>query len=272
MGKVMNGSNAVDFNAVKILIEDYQRCFSLRSNYETLKNLVENYKSSSIYIESLHRQAKRFSIVKGLIEDYKKTALSLKAQRYDLFRELKLKLSEDELSNITADIFNPQKSPFGKSILIRLLRKTGKKEVASMIEQVREENIVVKREQSGDNSRIDIRIVTKNFSDENVVIDLEMKVRSGSETSHRSGKPQTIREWDGLIKFANIRGISKKNVVAYFITPYGTKAKSKDFLNLSRYELNQIIWEELDCMKEYATINKDGISALRHFFGSSWLF
>ncbi len=268
----MKKSDPLKFTAVKNLMKDYTRRFSPASGYETIKILIENYKDSGLFEKSFQRKEERFSLTRGLVEAYKKKPFFLKAVQYDLFRELRLKLGEDAISDITADMLNPKKSPFGKSIIVRLLKETGKEKIALIVERKKEEDISVRREQSGDNSRIDIRISTRDFSDENVIIDIELKVKSGSETSHKTGRPQTVREWEDLQGFAETMGVSKKNIAAYFVTPYGTKSKSGKFINLSRDKLNQIIWEELGSIAESTKIDSNGIGALRHFFGSSWLF
>jgi len=267
----MTNLNIQNFNSVKNIIEGYQYTLPFKSKRKQIFHLIENYKKSNLYKSYKMKRKNRLGTIKSLVENYQTTNIYIKSQKYDLFSEMKIKLSEEELSNITADILNPKKSPFGKSILLRLLRETKKKKLAQIFTHINEENILVKREQRGDNSRIDIRIYT-DLPDGNIVIDIEMKVGSGSETSHKSEKPQTVREWNDLITFANLKKVPSQNIVAYFITPHGTKAKSDDFIHLSRYKLNEIILEELDPTKKSNMIDRDGVSACRHFFSSRWLF
>ena len=214
---------------------------------------------------------KRLNVIKEAVLNYQKTNIYKKLIKYDLFSELKIKVSEDVLSNIIADIINPIKSPFGKNILLRLLRETDKDELIKIFKKVDNANIIVKREQHGENSRIDIRIYT-NLPQDNIVIDIEMKVGCGSETTHKSGKLQTERELVDLYTFADQKGIPRNNVVAYFITPNAKIANCRNFTSLSLYDLNEVILEELKIYNESELICSDGISACRHFFSSRWIF
>jgi len=262
-----------DFIVICSLVESYREQFPVFSRYETVVELIERYKDSGLYEETVKRQEERFRLVESIIKDYTPSSLFIKAGRYDLFRRLKLTLNENEISNITADMLNPKKSPFGKSVIVQLLRKTEKHEIAVIIEMTDDKRIEVRREHAGDKSRIDVRVYTKNLSGEkNAVVDFELKVEHGTETLI-DGKSQTEREWEDLQKFSDKLKILPENRVAYFITPHGTKAVSDKFKALSRYDLNDIICEMLSLQDEKEDkIDIDGIGALRHFFKSMWLF
>lgn len=243
------------------------------SRHETVKMLVESYKLSDLYEKAINREKERFTLVKNIVEDYSVSSLFQQAVRYDLFKQLRLKLDENALSNITADMLNPKKSPFGKFILVQLLKKTEQNKIAQIIESTDENLIRVRREQAGDNSRIDIRVYTRNFSGENAIVDFELKVGHRSETINinKEDKYQTDREWKDLLNFSEKSGIG--NIVAYFITPDGVQAKNSNFISVARYELNQIICELLNNPTDKADkIDIDGICALRHFFKSNYVF
>ncbi len=241
------------------------------SQHETVKMLVESYKLSDLYKKAINREKERFTLVKNIVEDYSVSSLFQQAVRYDLFKQLRLKLDENTLSNITADMLNPKKSPFGKFILVQLLKKTEQNKIAQIIESTDEKLIRVKREQAGDNSRIDIRVYTSNSSGENAIVDFELKVGHGSETINKEYKYQTDREWKDLLDFSKKSGIG--NIVAYFITPNGIQAKNSNFISVARYDLNQIICEVLNNQTDKTDkIDIDGICALRHFFKSGWIF
>lgn len=263
---------------IRFLIEPYKKKFPIISRYEIIKNLISDYNRSGLYDEKEQKQKERFFLVKCLITEFTQTPFFEKSQRYDLFRRLRLNLNENELSNITADILNPKKVPFGKAVLCQLLEETGKKEIAKIIGATDESQIKVKREQAGENSRIDIRIYTENPPNkENAIIDIEFKNRSGFETVHpKDGRYQTDREWEDLEKLAAEKNIKGRNIAAYFITPYGSPASNMKFESFSRYDLNRIIRDALnDYMEENKSINADGVDAigsLRHFFNSRWLF
>jgi len=256
---------------IENIVENYQQSFPFESNQKQIANLVKNYQKTNLFKTHQLKKKNRLSTIKKLIKNYQKTNICIKSQKYDLFSEMKIKLSENELNDIIADILNPNKSPFGKAILLRLLRETNKDRLVEIFNNTNNENIIVKREQSGDDSRIDIRIYT-NLPYENIIIDVEMKIGCGSETSHKNGKPQTVREWDDLNVFANTKNIPSRNIAAYFITPKGITAQSPYFINLSLYRLNEIILEELKASKQSLLIDQDGISACRHLFSSRWLF
>jgi len=267
----MTDSVAHSLGSIKNIVENYQRSFPLESKQKQIVNIVENYQKSNLFKTYQIKKKNRLPTIKKLLKNYKKTSISIKSQKYDLFSEMKIKLSENELSNIIADMLNPIKSPFGKAILLRLLQEKKKDLLVRILNSTNIENIIVKREQTGDSSRIDIRIYT-DLPDNNIIIDVEMKVGCGCETTHNSGKPQTVREWNDLNTFAKSKNIPSQNIAAYFITPHGIIAKSDYFISLSMYQLNEIILEELKTSKKSQLIDKDGISACRHFFASRWLF
>lgn len=256
---------------IKNLVEDYQRSFPLVSKQEQMIKLVTKYLKSNLFQTTQYKNKNRLITIKTLVEKYKNTNICIKSQKYDLFSEIKIKLTENELSNIIADILNPTKSPFGKSILLRLLQGTNNDHLVRKFNNINNDNIIVKREQSGDNSRIDIRIYT-NLPADNIIIDIEMKVGSGRETTHKNGRSQTVREWDDLIAFAKSKNIPNQNIAAYFITPNGKIAQCPNFNSLSLFQLNEIILKELRTSKTSPLIDKDGVSACRHFFSSRWIF
>lgn len=133
------------------------------NRYFVIKNLVEDFKN--------RRKNKRLLLITSLIENYKKTNLYFNATKYNLFDDTGLKLSEEQTNNVITSIFNPQKLPFGKPVIIDILRKKGGHHIATIIEATKEENLKVKREQKGSSSRIDIRIITENSSRENAIVD-----------------------------------------------------------------------------------------------------
>ncbi|MBD3344258.1 MAG: hypothetical protein GF401_04260 [Chitinivibrionales bacterium] len=261
-----------NFLAIRSLIESYQKRFPVVSRYETVVTLINGYNASDLYERIEKRNKERTRMVRSIVEIYSHSDLFEEAGRYDLFRRLRLQLREDDISNISADMLNPRKSPLGKSVLVHLLKKTEKNEIAEIINGTNANLIEVKREQVGDRSRIDLRVHTKNLSGENSAVGFEFKVGHGSET-FIDGEWQTVREWDDLMRFADERGIRRGNVVGFFITPNGIKSKSRDFQALSSQDFNEIICEVLNRYDGIEDkIDFDGIGALRHFFKSRWLF
>ena len=256
-----------DLDIIKNIIEDYNKSFPLRPRLTTVIDFVEKYKKTNLFKNYHVNTRKRIASIEQLVKDVTKTKFFTEAQKFNLFSEVKIKLTEHELNNCVATILNPRKTPFGKLILLRLLQETNRHNQAKMLNKVGHNNIIVKREQGGDYSRIDIRIYTI-LSKNNIIVDIEMKVGSGCETTHDSRKSQTEREWSDLEEFAKSKCIPLENISAYFITPYGTKAKCNKFINITTKHLKKIIQKELKTCETSSLIDKEGIYACRHFLSS----
>ena len=188
---------------------------------------------------------------------------------------------ENDISNVLAYVIDPSKSRFGKDILMKLLENTMLKDpkninikgIYKIIKNTHKKRFICKREYAGESSRIDIRIFTKNSDIGNVVIDFEMKTEGGSETI-KNGKPQTKREYEALVKFAESKNIHPKNILAFFITPYGSNPMSEKFVPLAMDTLRDIILRVLKDRKKTKLNNFDkcAIGAICHFFKSGYIF
>ena len=212
------------------------------------------------------------------MKSFKSRGIYKKAISYDLFRILKVNVLENDISDVVASIIDPSKSPFGKDILMKIVKHAILKDpkningIYKIIKDTPENRFVCKREYAGESSRIDIRIFTRNSdSKKNVVIDFEMKTEGGSETE-KDGKFQTEREYEDLKNFAG--KIPSENILAFFVTPYGSNPMSKDFIPLAMNKLQGIILNVLMDRKETELNNFDecATGAICHFFRSGYIF
>jgi len=189
----------------------------------------------------------------------------------DLFKTLKIKVTENQISDIIAFCLNPKKSVWGKKILLNFIRKcSGNAKIINIIEKTPPNKFYVKREWSGELSRIDIRVITKNaIIFENTIIDFEMKIGSGGET-YSEGKFQTEREWKDLLKLAKSQKIPQDQVVAFYVSPLKSKPHSKKFINIQYSEFNSLIANVLLNSKDENC--NDYKYALIHFLSSKYIF
>lgn len=260
-----------DISDIYFLIESYKTNFLTHHRFNDINCLIKNYINSGLYDRTIKIQKERFCLTENLIKEYSNSDIFVNSGKYDLFKALNIKLNENSISDITSDILNPLKSPFGKQVIIYILIQSNKKHIAQILQSTNDKFIKVKREHAGDKSRIDIRIFTTNHSKENLIIDFEIKINHGEET-FINDEYQTIREWNDLYNFAQKIDVSLKNTIAFFITPSGKRAKCKNFIPLSWHNFNQITCEVLDERIESDKLDADAIGALKHFFKSTWLF
>ena len=94
-----------------------------------------------------------------------------------------------------------------------------------------EANYWVRRELSGDESRIDIEVAARN----SFLIHFENKIWSGE------GSEQTAREWVDLKKRAIALNVSADHVHGIYLTPDGRTAGQKDFKPLSWYNIETVL-------------------------------
>jgi len=88
------------------------------------------------------------------------------------------------------------------------------------------------REESGESSRIDVRILARG----SFIIDIENKI--GADEGYK----QTFREWDDLQAKAKELNIANANVHAFFLTTDGRAPTNKNF--------QPVKWERIACILE----------------------
>lgn len=249
------------------------------NRFTKVKSLVNSFLASGLFEKRIQARKQRFELTKQLIDDYRSSELFCYSQQYDLFKSLKLRFTENQISDLVADVLNPRISQFAKPIIVKLATRIGAEKVAAIFQATPVDCITVSREVSGKSSRIDIRVFTENKTGENAILDIELKVAHGRETIDKDyGIPQTIREWDDLFSYVteNDRH-NMENVVGIFISKYGQCAASKHFTPLARNEFNTIIHEMLMrtdtdlAIEQPAGLDRDAIAAMRHFFSSKWI-
>jgi len=267
------------------VVEAYRKAFPIKE-FDAIKQVVKTFEEK--YLERFKKELEKekleeknqFNKAVDLLKSFKSTGIYEKAISYDLFRILKVNVLENDISDVVASIIDPSKSPFGKDILTKIAKLAILKDpkningIYKIIKDTPENRFVCKREYAGESSRIDIRIFTRNSDiEKNVVIDFEMKTEGGSETE-KDGEFQTEREYDDLLKFAKSKKIPAENILAFFVTPYGSNPMSKDFIPLAMDELRDIILNILMDKKETELNNFDGcaIGAICHFFTSGYIF
>lgn len=271
------------------VVEAYRKAFFIKK-FDAVKQVVKIFEEK--YLERFKKELEKekleeqrqFDKARLLLEKFKSTGIYKKAISYDLFRILKVNVLENDISNVVASVIDPSKSPFGKDILIKLLENTISKDpenikeiykkIYKIIKNTPENRFVCKREYAGESSRIDIRIFTRNFDIENnAVIDFEMKTEGGSETKV-DGEFQTKREYNALVDFAESKTIPAKNILAFFVTPYGSYPTSKEFVPLAMNKLRKIILTILKDSKktEFNNFDECSIGAICHFFRSGYIF
>lgn len=266
------------------VVEAYRKTFPVKE-FDAIKQVVKTFEKK--YLERFKKELekekleekKQFNKAVDLLKSFKSTGIYEKAISYDLFRILKVNVLENDISDVVASIIDPSKSPFGKDILMKIVKNTISKDpkningIYKIIKDTPENRFVCKREYAGESSRIDIRIFTRNSDiEKNVVIDFEMKTEGGSETK-KDEKFQTEREYEALEDFADEK-IPPGNILAFFVTPYGSNPMSEKFIPLAMDELRYIIMNILMDKKETELNNFDGcaIGAICHFFRSGYIF
>jgi hypothetical protein len=247
------------------------------NRFTQVKNLMNNFLASGLFEKRIQARKQRFELTKHLVDDYRSSELFCYSQQYDLFKSLKLRFTENQISDIIADVLDPKISQFAKPIIIKLATRIGAGTVAAIFQATPVDCITVVREVSGNSSRIDIRALTENKTGENAILDIELKVANGSETIDKDyGIPQTIREWDDLYSYVMENdSYNVENVAGIFISKYGQYAASKHFIPLARNEFNAIIHEMLmmpySAIEQTGVLDRDAIAAIRHFFNSKWI-
>jgi len=220
-------------------------------------------------------QSKQYKLTQDIVEEFKKDLFD-KVVRYDIFKELKVNFDENLVSDVIASIYNPMKYPIAKELIIGLLIQFNNQNIAEIITNTEKKYIVCKREVSGDLSRIDIRIFTKNIDQANAIIDIEMKGKNpvACETfSH--GDYQTVREYSDLVEHQK-KLVDKYqtpcSIAAFYVTPYGTIPKSNNFIAVSfddmRNSINTVINSNIGLAADYT----QELFIVKSFFKSSWLF
>ena len=274
-----------NLDLAKKVVEAYRKAFFIKK-LDAVKQVVKIFEEKHLerFKKELEKEKveeqRQFDKARLLLENFKSTGIYKKAISYDLFRILKVNVLENDISDVVASVIDPSKSLFGKDILIKLLENTISKDpeningIYKIIKNTPENRFVCKREYAGESSRIDIRIFTKNFDIENnAVIDFEMKTEGGSETT-KNEDPQTKREYEDLVKFADSKNIPDKNILAFFVTPYGSYPMSEKFISLAIDKLRDIILSVLKDRKKTELNNFDeySIGAICHFFRSGYIF
>ncbi len=229
------------------------------------------------YLEKYNnKRTNQFKMAQSVVNLFNEN-LYEQVTRYDIFRELKVDFDENLISDVMASLLNPKKSPMGKGIVINILKHFNKTDVAKIIENTEPDKISCRREVSGDGSRIDIRMTTHNEDYPNAIIDFELKGKNpyACET-YINGKPQTVREYDELLKQCDVNsGYYNKNkceVVAFYITPSGKKPECKSFIEVSYDDIRFIV---TNLVANNVVKNPDtlwSMSVIKAFFNSKWLF
>ncbi|MBW1938329.1 MAG: PD-(D/E)XK nuclease family protein [Deltaproteobacteria bacterium] len=267
------------------VVEAYRKAFPIKE-FDAVKQVVKIFKEK--YLERFRKELEKekleekeqFNKAVDLLKSFKSRGIYKKAISYDLFCILRINVLENDISDVVASVIDPSKTPFGKDILMKIAKHAILKDpkningIYKIIKDTPENRFVCKREYAGESSRIDIRIFTRNSDiEKNVVIDFEMKTEGGSETK-KDGKFQTKREYKALENFAKSKKIPPKNILAFFVTPYGSNPMSEKFIPLAMDELRDIILNILMDKKETELNNFDGcaIGAICHFFRSGYIF
>jgi len=221
---------------------------------------------------------KRLVFLKECIGIIQNTQYYKLSRHLDIFKTLQIRPSENDFSDIIAQILDPRQSPIGRAIICSLLKKHKKNLSYRLLQNAINSQIHVKREVTGSSSRIDLRIWTKDNPKGDFVIDFEFKTGDGLETIHyETGEFQTDREWSDLLKFALVNNITEKNISAFFITPSGQTASCRNFISLRRSQLHEIIIEELTyyskllSRKSSNPFFRSSIEAFRWFFVSPYI-
>ena len=132
-------------------------------------------------------------------------------------------------------------------------------------------NIYLRKEYSGDGTRIDLLIYTRNgIPKQDLLIGIEFKIGSGNETSgsKNSNESQTKREWKMLEKERAKLQIYPENLLALFISPSGKDAASSNFYSVSFRQFNAAIIQGLECVQGH----EDTVGTFKHFFNSKTIF
>ncbi|MCD6367088.1 MAG: hypothetical protein J7L46_06075 [Bacteroidales bacterium] len=125
-----------EFDAIKQVIktfeEKYLELFKKELEKEKLeekrqfnkaRDLLKSFKSTGIYEKAISLEEKgQFNKARDLLESFKSTGIYEKAISYDLFRILKVNVLENDISDVVASIIDPSKSPFGKDILMKIVK------------------------------------------------------------------------------------------------------------------------------------------------------
>ena len=247
----------------------------------TLLKFESHFKRKKQLYEALHlfdisrykyRKEYRLQLAKNLISAPNTAPFLASISKIDLFATMKIKPNENQISDVIASLLNPKTSIWGQEILLKLIDKYGhNKQLHKLLKDTPRKNFYVRREWSGEYSRIDIRILTKNRCPEkNIIIDFEMKIGSGEETIS-NGIFQTQREWNDLEKIANLKKIPKTNVIAFFVSPFGTTPRSNKFISIRYSSLNNLIKKTmLNCNSSSSSLEQK--YAYINFISSRYIF
>ena len=226
------------------------------------------------------KTVKNLRLTRNVINEFKKD-LYKKVTRYDIFRELKVEFNENLISDVIASLFNPKKSPFGKDLILNMLKfyhhKKKNVEIYNIIKNTNIENISCHREVTGESSRIDIRITTHNELQPNAIIDIELKGKNryAGET-FINGIYQTVREYDDLLKekIANSERYCGNtcDISAFYITPHGESPNCKDFERVSYDDLREIVDRAIENVQDKSHQTLSQLLVIRSLFNSSWVF
>jgi hypothetical protein len=261
---------------IKLLLDRYKS--QRQATLERIKQLVTDFDLDSFY----RKERETYQNARVAIDRFIASGLYNKTTSFDLFKVLHFIPSENQISNVVASILDPCTSPWGKSIIRALITETDQSgallssyhKILELLDSTPPEKILVSREWKGDLSRIDIRVVSRNLNQEsNFVIDIEMKVEGGSETLF-DNEAQTHREWKDLLAFASTNHIPNDNIIAFFISPRGSRAESEHFYCVASERLNKYILNAVGSSEsEYKDpFTKESAAAISHFFRSGWIF
>ena len=217
------------------------------------------------------KKQRQLQLATKLLLNPKTTDFLQNHSKHDLFKILNTKVTENQISDAIAFCLNPKKSIWGKEILLKLISEnTNNTKILNIIKTTPSNKFYVKREWSGEFSRIDIRIITKNrLNYPNTIIDFEMKIGYGEETLSE-GEYQTNREWKDLLKLAKSTNIPKNHLIAFYVSPFGTTAHSKEFINIRYSYFNSLITKILLNSNDGSCY--DFKYAFAHFLSSKHIF
>jgi len=151
-----------------------------------------------------------------------------KAEAFNLFEVLNLTGDELRHSMLLAWLLDHRLTAFGTHAQGNLGFRLFLEELDLPVEYAQQPYFVF-REVSGDRSRIDIRVQARGA----FILDIENKIWSAE------GEDQTNSEWKDLQKAA--KELSAPNVHAFFLTPYGTKAKNPHFTPIKWKQMADVL-------------------------------
>jgi hypothetical protein len=156
--------------------------------------------------------------------------------RFDALSIGKFSPEENDLSDVLAQLFNPNASHgCGSAFLIafvRLLQKRYPEKILLSENEIKKNELYLQviRESNETGTRPDIKITCPDF-----VIFIENKARGGSETYNEDGY-QSERQWKAL---QENKQINSSHRIGVLLSPEGQYPKCKHFLQLVASELAQ---------------------------------